>query len=339
MPCQLRSGPPVDVVAPGDQVLAPDDYSYGPVRDGHVSTVSEYRLALGQGESITIETANISSGGDPVLHLLETGGAQIAVDDNSGGGTAARIVYTSDTDKSVIVLVRSKIQNSAGTTDLMKNGELWKSGVAFAGWHNSYTSLLAGNQLRTTQQPNGATGIQRLYVLKPDNLGIDLRVSGGGPGGAAAAYIPQDLEQRTVVVGVASSNDEGAARLIYNDIMTDADNDGLGNAVEAALGTCSSLSGYVSLNGGYEFDCSLAADPRDTDGDGISDGLEVFGLLVNDQVVATDTSSQLAQIGPVGPGAELPFQTHINLPLWGADPRHKDLFVEIDFMMRMPGED
>ena len=99
-----------------------------------------------------------------------------------------------------------------------------------------------------------------------------------------------------------------------------------------------SLSGYVSLDGGYEFDCSLAADPRDTDGDGISDGLEVFGLLVNDQVVATDTSSQLALIGTVGPGAELPFQTHINLPLWGADPRHKDLFVEIDFMMRMPGE-
>ena len=135
-----------------------------------------------------------------MLHLLETSGAQIAVNDNSAGGTAARIAYTSDTDKSVIVLVRSKIENSAGTTvhEERRTLEEWRR---FRRLAQQLTSLLAGNQLRTTQQPNGATGIQRLYVLKPDNLGIDLRVSGGGPGGAAAAYIPQDLGQRTVSKG------------------------------------------------------------------------------------------------------------------------------------------
>ncbi|CAN5552993.1 hypothetical protein BH23CHL2_BH23CHL2_01190 [soil metagenome] len=334
-PAAAQTTVPIDVPVPADQVVY-EDFSSDRVRDGHISTVGEYRLSMVQGELVTIETANISEGGDPVLHLLETNGQQLAVNDNGAGGTAARIVYHSDADKTVIVLVRSKSQNSAGAADLLKNGEVWKSGVKFAGWHNSYANLPNGEHLRTVQQPGGSTATHRIYILKPDKLGIELRVSGGGPGGAAAAYLHADYVQRTVIVGVGHPNDEGRARLIRNDVNNDADFDGLGDGLEAALGTCSSLSGFVRIGDGYEFDCSLAADPRDTDGDGISDGVEVFGLLVNDQVVVADSGAQLAQI--TGPDVEYSFQKHINLPLWGADPRHKDLFIEVDFMMRMPGE-
>ena len=336
-PAAAQVVPPVDVVIPGDVVAAPDDYvPTGRARYGHLSTVREYQLALAQGELVTIETANLSEGGDPVLHLLDFNGPQIAVNDNGGGGAAARIVYRSDADKTVVVVVRSKSQASAGTADLLKNDEVWKTGLTFAGWHNSYPSLSAGEHLRTTQLPNGATGAHRLYILKADGLGIDLRVSGGGPGGAAATYLQADYTQRTVIASVASTAAEGNARLLQNDVFNDADFDGLGDGLEAALGTCSALSGVVSVGGGYEFDCSQAADPRDTDGDGISDGLEVFGLVVNDQVIANDPVAQLAQI--TGPEVEYSLQTHINLPLWGADPRHKDLFIEVDFMQRSPSE-
>ena len=47
--------------------------------------------------------------------------------------------------------------------------------------------------------------------------------------------------------------------------------------------------------------CAAIADTRDTDGDGLWDSWEVMG--VNGQA----------------------------LPAWGANPRHKDIFVEIDF--------
>ena len=322
-------------ITPGDEVVAVDPYVSDRVRSGHVSIVREYRLSLTAGEILTIETANISEGGDPVIHLLETSGAEIAVDDNSAGGVAARVSYRSDVDKSVIVLVRSRNPNSNGTADLMKNGELWKTGVSFAGWHNSYADLPAGDHLRTVHTPGGSNGGHRLYILRADGLGIETRIVGGGPDGAAALYLHSGLGKRTVIVGTADPGGEGLARILRNDAATDADFDGLGDALESTLGTCSSLSGYVSLNGGYEFDCSQAADPRDTDGDGISDGLEVFGRVVQDQVVAADNTPQLAQFAP---DATLSFQTHINLPMWGADPRHKDLFIEVDFMQRMPGE-
>ncbi|MBM2620620.1 hypothetical protein JIG36_34480 [Actinoplanes sp. LDG1-06] len=85
--------------------------------------------------------------------------------------------------------------------------------------------------------------------------------------------------------------------------QTDEDGDGLTREVEAAAGTCSSRT--ASAPG---VDCAALADPRDTDGDGISDRMELVGT------------------------PSLP------LPSWGADPRHKDLFVEVDFMRRTLAE-
>jgi hypothetical protein len=103
--------------------------------------------------------------------------------------------------------------------------------------------------------------------------------------------------------------------LVRNDASLygqDTDSDRLGNELEKQLGTCSSLSGAATGPDGSVFDCSLAADARDTDGDGISDHWEVLGRR---------------DAWP-----------HQPLPLMGADPRHKDLFVEFDFMQRSPGE-
>jgi hypothetical protein len=338
----LAQAPPGDIYVPPDgQVVAGDTYG-DRFRSGHVSVVSEFQLSLTGGEIVTIETANVSEGGDPVLHLIEAqGGKEIAVDDNSAGGTSPRVVYRPNEDKSVIVILRSRNPDGAGTADLLNNGEAWKTGVPFAGWHNSYSGLLTGEQLRTVQQPNGSSGYHRIYVLKADGLGLEKRASGGSAAGATGVHIDSDFGQRTVIVGVASEAAAGQARLLRNDAVTDTDFDGLGDGLEAALGTCSALSGHVSVGDGHEFDCSLAADPRDTDGDGIPDSLEVFGKVVSPEIVAT-AGVEARSVDATGidlpNGPEAVFQEHIALPKWGADPRHKDLFIEVDFMMRMPDE-
>ena len=85
-------------------------------------------------------------------------------------------------------------------------------------------------------------------------------------------------------------------RVYRNDFANDADGDGLGDALENALGTCASRSTSVA-----GINCAAIADTRDTDGDGLWDSWEIMG--VNGQA----------------------------LPAWGANPRHKDIFVEIDF--------
>ncbi len=309
----------------------------GAVRRGQLSVVSEFRLSLVAGETTTVETANISEGGDPVLHLLNAGnGAEVAVNNSADNqGVAARISYTATADSNLILVVRSFSQETSGTADLLKNGEAWKTGVPFAGLHQFYNELLPGAELRTVHQPGGTGATHRLYVVSDNGLSIALRVVGGGPNGAAIARFSDGYGKPDVIVGVASPEAVEEALLIHNDYTHDADGDGLGDNVEAAIGTCSTLSDYVRVDGGYEFDCSLAADPRDTDGDGISDGLEVFGRYIPPVLAPeTATASELAEL----PDVTASIGTHINLPLWGADPRHKDLFIEVDFMQRSPGE-
>ena len=88
----------------------------------------------------------------------------------------------------------------------------------------------------------------------------------------------------------------------------DTDGDGLSDALEAQLGTCASASGSVP---GVE--CADLADPRDTDGDGLWDGWEVLGF---DYAFAAGGGTLIE---------------HLPLPTWGADPRHKDIFLEVDF--------
>jgi len=98
----------------------------------------------------------------------------------------------------------------------------------------------------------------------------------------------------------------------------DSDHDGLSDAIEAELGLCDGMVASVaSSSPGVGFPCSTWSevvagtntnDPRDTDGDGVSDYAEVLG---SDRGGSSKDADQ-------------------TFPLWGADPRHKDLFVEVD---------
>ncbi len=270
---------------------------------------------MAAGVPVTFRTSNLSLGGDPVLHLLNPSGKEVALANAGGSGVAEQLTYTPAVSGNHTLVVRAYSSASEGTCDLTKNGLAWQSGVKFGGWQTSLTNLRAGEALETVKTPNGAQGTQLLYVLKSNGVGIELRGYGNGTAGAGYIAIATALGSRKAVVGVNRWATPGAARLIRNDAGLaghDPDADGLGSELERKLGTCSALNGTATGSDGSVFDCTRATDARDTDGDGISDRWEALGRR---------------DLWP-----------HQPLPLMGADPRHKDLFVEFDFMQRSPDE-
>ena len=244
-------------------------------------------LTLRRDESATIETRNVSPGGDPVLHLLDASGKELAVDDNGGSGSAARLAFKAPTDGWYRVVCRSRSPSSAGTANLWRNGVVWRSAVSFGGWQADLTSLHA-IPLQTVRLPHGGGPVHELYVLKSDGLGIELRAVGNDVAGQVKL---DHFGSGRVMIGIAIGGTAGPVRLVHNDVGLDGhdlDNDGLGREVEDAIGTCSSSNDITP-----QLRCSEIADARDTDGDGLSDRVEVLGT--------TNGSEQLP------------------LPLWGAE--------------------
>jgi len=122
-------------------------------------------------------------------------------------------------------------------------------------------------------------------------------------------------------------------RAILNDhVGYDLDGDGLSSAVEAEIGTCNGASRWAGVIACIHADTFLAhpseafMDPRDTDGDGISDFAEVIGSDIS-------IGSQPRADGSCDGPATLPsmeFGANQTLPLWGFNPLHKDALIEID---------
>jgi hypothetical protein len=276
------------------------------VFDGVASPIAELSVEIDAGESVTFETAGVSAGADPVLHLLDRAGHQVAVDDNGGTGNAARLVYRSSVDGDYILVLRARTSTSYGTADVLLNGSLWRSDVTFAGWQLELDALRDREAVQAVRVPNGAGPVLELYLLQKSGLGIARRSTGGGV--PASLYFATGPGTRIVLLG--SSRSEGPVRLFRNDrgiFGHDNDLDGLGKELEADLETCSATTDVV-----LGIRCDQLADPRDTDGDGLSDGAETLGLRVGSEFLL--------------------------LPLWGASPRHKDLFIEVDFSRRSKEE-
>jgi len=273
--------------------------------DINAPAIYEKKVFLNAGTSVQFETRNLSTDSDPVMHLISTiTGLEVASNDNGAGGFAARSTYVPTSTANYILIVRARQTERRGQADIYKNNVLFESGISFGGYTLRLENLRNSETIQTVKLPRGAAGSHLLYLIKPDGVGIQTRVDNTLREGAAYIKLTSNISSQIIIVG--TNGTEGKLRLIRNDAFLaghDADRDGLGRELEAEIGTCASRSGFAK-----NFDCSLIADPRDTDGDGISDGWEFLGR--ND-------------ITPIQP-----------LPKWGANPRHKDLFIEVDFMRR-----
>jgi len=280
------------------------------------AVVSEIPVALVAGATVVFQTTGLSTNADPIMSLLSPTGVEVAADNNgANSGKNALIVHTPATTGTYTLVVRAASSLTGGTCTVARNGTPMQTGVAFSGAPQLVSSLRANETLETVRLPNGAGTSQVIYVLKGDLVGIERRAIGNGTAGAALVSFNPAPGSRYVLFAVRAGTTGGQLGWVRNDAAIaghDADGDGLGNELEAAIGTCSAPTGTVLGPDQVEFDCARVADARDTDGDGISDGWELVGRR------------------GVTP--------HQPLPLWGANPRHKDIFLELDFMQRCQGE-
>lgn len=143
-----------------------------------------------------------------------------------------------------------------------------------------------------------------LLALNGDNL----RNFDDDGGAGFMSRMAGSINVNTERVVVAAWSTEGLTDLFVNDVsITDNDGDGLGIALESNLGLCDTNTGLgPSYCTGRNWDLC-----HDTDRDGLSDKIEVFG--------AEDG-------GLIG----------LHLPAWGADPLKKDIFIEQDFALKVP---
>jgi hypothetical protein len=278
---------------------------------------------------------------------------EVARAEGSDTNPYARLHFAPTVSGQYLIVLRAREESAPGTIDLKLNGKPWQEAVAVGGHRVRLTNVRTSERIETVRVPMGGGSRHVVYELSVDGV-IRRRITSGGIGGGVA-FTPK-TGTGLLLLGIRAPGTAGLVRLVRNDARLsthDPDEDDLGTELETALGTCSTSTGsatgripqwrykilrhrgqqmcqrtapdanaaeacleefleYLDAHVSRSFQCNLAADPRDTDGDGISDRWEVLGRRF-------DQDDQL-------------------LPLWGADPRHKDLFVEVDFMLREQGE-
>jgi hypothetical protein len=256
---------------------------------------------LTAGITYTFETKDLAgSAPDTVIHLWDDmNDVQVAWDDDGGVGVASKIVYTPTISGYFTLFLRGYQGTTHGTCDLYQNGvRIWDD-MVFGGTlveksqlvqptDTVHTALVPGGLEDTVLY--GLDGSRNIRVINDDHLGF-------------ASRITAPVTLKWILVSSYSSSQVGNTRLIINDIQNDADQDGLGGQLEAAICTCDTLSGSPCGMPCY----TGVVNPQDSDGDGIRDDYEVLGRH-------SSGSPDFPQ----------------HLPKWGANPLRKDVFVEID---------
>lgn len=277
----------------------------GSAHELDVTPVFELPVRLTAGVRVVFQTRNRSANSDPMLHLLAPvsgNGAvtEVARNDDSAGDYNARLSYTPPTTGTYLLIMRATWKRKSGTADLLKDGRLVWPALPFGGAFQRLENLRVNEELTTVPLARAALS-NTMYVL--DDYGRLLERYPSGFNQSAFRRVTAPAAVRIAMVGVSWLEWRSTIRLVRNDRRLsghDSDGDGLGNELEAAIGTCSTTS---DVAGGFA--CSRAVDMRDTDGDGLTDAVELLGKV--------DAA---------------PAQT---LPRWGANPRHKDMFIEVDF--------
>ncbi|SEV87895.1 hypothetical protein SAMN04488515_0024 [Cognatiyoonia koreensis] len=302
---------------PGTDV-AEDTSQEGRVRHPFATSISEIRIPQMPGQTVQIRAVNVRAVAQPAFHLLrDSDKTEVMFDSGTSDANPTEIAFPADDD--MLLVIRSTAPNGAGLVDLMRDGQPWMEDVPFGGAHLRYQDLMAGEALQTVGMPNGPEHSHTIYVLDSGSQSIVDRASSGGVGGASKMILTADLGTRTALVGIRNrqSHPTGIIRVVRNDSGvsgSDVDGDTLGTLLERSLGTCDSSADTLTLASGTSFDCAQLADTKDSDGDGLQDDWETLG------VVKTYQRSSNVRVHEA-----------MTLPAWGANPRHKDIFIEIDY--------
>ena len=275
------------------------------------------------------ETRNLApQGADTFMYLLNAQMVQIQKNDDCLDGlacpdpnpVASRIVYNKTTPNAewVNLIVRAWGTFNAGTC------EIWYT-IPGQQPYRYKTTNFAGDTRQTALESGDVAQtvtLQNPYALDTTLYAFDAAANfvafddDGGVGLASRIPIPGITPIELLTVANFYDYNVGAqvnSRLVTNDAWNDADGDGLGNMLEHSLCTCDNyydtVCGFLCVfgNGLYSL--------KDTDGDGIIDSEEVLGRD-GDPNEPTDYPQLL--------------------PAWGANPRHKDVFVEVDWKAHNP---
>jgi hypothetical protein len=260
-------------------------------------------LELPAQTEIMLETRNPTHGVAAALHVWDSAGrVELARSRNAswfGSGQRLQFRNSGSVPRSYQLLVLARSGSAPGSLDIFRDGQPWLRRAKVGGAH---LRMAVGAQI--VHQVAALPGSPRAATL----LGLDAEDhvvaldDSSGPTGLPRLSGDQRIAS---LVLAAEGADRGSFRVYANDPI-DRDGDGLGRRLERALSTCDdpSQSGCASslLAKFYR-----SVGTRDTDRDGLTDGDEVFGAR----------------------GALL------DLPRFGADPRHKDVFVEIDHHARL----
>lgn len=268
------------------------------------------------GNTYEWETANLQvapgcSGSDTILRLLNSWGGHIDMNDDWNGTYASRINYTATYTGNHRILVHAYATHSCGTMDLKFNGQVDLSSKEFGGVREIFNTSPIHGKIQTAFQKGGGYGYQMIVA---DNYGgTTLHWSGytWGPGiFSGLTYTEPSPSAGPRYVYYASLYSLGSEDItVMQNYGGDSDFDGLTDFLENELGTCATSSSTVS-----GWNCGTQH-PSDTDNDGLSDYIEVFGDFSE---IFTSYNGWTVDEA-------------VALPLWGASPLHKDVFVEMDY--------
>lgn len=253
-------------------------------------------------QSYTIETLNLSTGADTVLHVQSRpSGEYLDGNDDCGSRLAGCTGYrsyltipSSSTTRNVWIIVRGYGPSSGGTGTL----RITPAGstpinfpISFTGgYKKTFSTIRAAAHFRTVEELGGLSDTVLLVTSQRADR-VAAFDDDNGVGNMSWAHLNEFCGSSCSVI-VGGYGNEGTTTLIWDEDAdyVDYDHDGLSDTLEGVIGT----------------------DPWeiDTDMDGIEDAEELVGV---------DVPSNL-----------------LRFPMYGTNPLVRDLFVEADWKKCVP---
>lgn len=272
--------------------------------------IGRHSLALREGQSYSFSLSNLSVLVVPFMHLWSAGGNVTPVNQNNSQRVATlSFVVPAGRGGTYTLFVHAPPGVTPGTATLSvrENGSLLGQ---FANFPCGGTVVDVPRSINSSQfryeTVAVARGIDNTFLLALDSTGYLLSFDDDN-GIGLASRINGSAGTTRMVVGTVNGT-SGPCMLYANDVFFDVDGDGLGYGLERELGTCDMKN--------VQAGCSTVFNLKDTDRDGIEDAVEVLGADVPANV----------QNGMTAPATSFLF------PKWGANPRHKDIFFELDYV-------